>query len=117
MMYNQGFLKRQTVTQIVGLSLLGLFLLSAAGCGGTITSLSKDEFEKKVEKMTPDEVVKWLGKPTSVTDDDGNTARWHWNNACYDKTTGKKFNAELGVRYKQSFGQSPVVSYCRFSAD
>ena len=26
MMYNRGFLKRQTVTQIVGLSLLGLFL-------------------------------------------------------------------------------------------
>ena len=78
------------VVQVVGLSLLGLLLLSMAGCGGgELTTLSKEEFQKKVTEMRPDEVVKWLGKPTSVTEDDGHRATRLYQNACYDKPSGQ----------------------------
>ena len=114
-------MKRQTATQIVGLSLLGLFLLSAlGGCGGgTITSLGKDEFHKKVVNMRPDEVVKWLGKPSRVTDDDGTQANWHYHNACYDKITGKKCDAHLEMLLVVLYGGqlTPGVRACNFSSE
>lgn len=93
-------MKRQIAIQIVGLSLLGLFLLSVIGCsGGTITTLNKEEFQKKATEMRPDEVVKWLGKPTRVTDDDGHNATWTYHNACYDMTTGQNCDAMIMVLY------------------
>lgn len=93
-------MKHQTAIQVVGLSLLGLFLLSVVGCGkGELTTLSKEEFEKKAMEMRPEEVVKWLGKPTRVTDDDGHSATWHYHNACYDKTRGMNCDAAILVLY------------------
>ena len=112
-------MKRQTVTQIVSLSLLGLFLLTVVGCGGgATTSLSREEFEKKVTNMSPEKVVEWLGKPTSVTDDTGSVARWHYRNVCVDKLTGKTCNVELTMYLKpNSMGDTPKVFTCDFSAD
>jgi len=116
-------MKRQAVTRTVALSFLGLLLLSVVSCGaGAITSLSKDEFQKKVEKIPPQELVKWLGKPSRVTDDNGYHAIWHYQNACYDKITGKKCNAHIYVLYKSAvgpggYGDKPEVRSCEFSSD
>ena len=114
-------MKRQNAAQIVGLSLLGLFLLSVVGgCGGgKLTSLSKEEFQKKVEGMSPEEVVKWLGKPTSVADDNGVWAHWHYRNVCNDKITGKNCNATLDVLYNKptTVNEQNRVRYCEFSSD
>ena len=93
-------MKSQSAIQVVGLSLLGLFLLSALGCGrGELTTLSKEEFHNKAMEMSPDDVLKWLGKPTRVTDDDGHSATWNYHNACYDTTTGKNCDAVIMVLY------------------
>jgi hypothetical protein len=127
-------MKRQSVARILALSLFGLFLPSVAGCGKkATTSLSKEEFREKVGKMCPDEIVKWLGKPTRVTDDNGSMANWHYTGACYDKLTGKIFSAEIHAiygscidaitgrpsKYSTDFGvkQAPCVDRCYFTSD
>ena len=104
-------MKRQTAIQIVGLLLLGPFLLCVVGCGrNELTALNKEEFQKKVTEMRPKEVVKWLGEPTRVTNDDGHSATWNYHNACYDTTTGKNCDATILVNYNPA----PVAVRERF---
>jgi len=134
-------MKRQTATQVVGLSLLGMFLLNLVGCRGergekgetkggttvtstsfTSTSLSKDECDKKLREMHsnsvhPEELIKWLGKPSRVTQDDGVNAIWHFPHACYDEITGKPCNLQVNVHYKQWGDSKPSVNAFEFNSD
>jgi len=111
-------MERQTIAKVVCLVSLGLFLLSVVGCGGTITSLSKNEFEKKAKGMRPEEVIKWLGKPSRVANDKDEEADWHYQNACYDKITAKKYHACIHVGHTTALLSSPVeVISCEFSSD
>ena len=122
-------MKRQTANRMVALSLLGVFLLSAAGCGGaisslskevggTLTPLSKEEFQEKAKYGMPlEQLIKWLGKPTKVTDDDGMTADWHYSRVCYDKMTGKVFDATIAVVLKAQPGvPRPQIRRCDLSS-
>jgi hypothetical protein len=106
---------------VAAVMLVLLVIAMGGGCGGgAITSLGKDEFQTKVKTMTPEEVVKWLGKPTIVTNDSGMCAWWFYENACCDKLTGAKCNAKMFVVYKPELhrpGSLKVGVYdCDFSS-
>ena len=104
--------KNITWMRLAGLALAALLVLGQAGCGDIY---GHEEFEKLVKNKSEDDVVKALGKPSSV--DNSNPARvvWSYKGMTYDIDNHNNRDAVVNLVMSSTSGGKLQVSEVEYA--